>query len=325
VTRIISQILTFIGGLYFFLEFILPKEIKYQGSSFEFGAYLDEVSVGLTLISSMAIGLGIINILLVHGLKITRSKKNNAPSIVLIASLIFTLVFLFLSWKQEDQIQESWKTTQSINVYLNLNKEKPKAEILEKVKINLKILTNNENVPEGIEKVEYKKTLNDFIEKIEKLSPDVVDFEGISVLLIEEIQNGISNLKKIGTLNANKQREDGVIWKIDHLIFYGLFFPLGSSMFSLLGFYITYAAFRSFKIKSLESTIMMISALIIILGQIPQGVIYISSDLPQVRFWIMGNISTPAFRAIYFCSAIAGLSLAVRMWFSMDKNPFLSK
>jgi hypothetical protein len=96
-------------------------------------------------------------------------------------------------------------------------------------------------------------------------------------------------------------------------------------MFSLLAFYIAYAAYRSFKIRSIESGIMMFTAFIVILGQIPQGIMYISSDLPAIRLWLMQYLSTPAMRAIYFSSAIAGLSIAVRMWLSIDKNPISSK
>ena len=51
---------TFIGGLYFFLEFILPADI----SGFKFGIYHEEVSLGVQLIGLMAIGLGIITSLL---------------------------------------------------------------------------------------------------------------------------------------------------------------------------------------------------------------------------------------------------------------------
>jgi hypothetical protein len=42
--------------------------------------------------------------------------------------------------------------------------------------------------------------------------------------------------------------------------------PLEATVMALLGFYITYAAYRAFRIRSLEATVMMLSAAIVILG-----------------------------------------------------------
>lgn len=47
--------------------------------------------------------------------------------------------------------------------------------------------------------------------------------------------------------------------------------PLAATVMALLGFYITYAAYRAFRIRSLEATVMMISATIMILGSDPVG------------------------------------------------------
>ena len=96
-TKRIAQIITFLGGLYFFLEFLLPEVVDVNGTSFKFNTYHQDISIGIALISSMAIGLGVINILLVHGLKIFRSKKNILPSAVLIISFFVTLIFLSLT------------------------------------------------------------------------------------------------------------------------------------------------------------------------------------------------------------------------------------
>jgi hypothetical protein len=42
--------------------------------------------------------------------------------------------------------------------------------------------------------------------------------------------------------------------------------PLEATVMALLGFYITYAAYRAFRIRSLEATVMMLSAAVVILG-----------------------------------------------------------
>ena len=100
--------------------------------------------------------------------------------------------------------------------------------------------------------------------------------------------------------------------------------PLGSAMFSLLAFYIVTAAYRSLRIRSLEALVMMIPALIVMLGQIPHGPLYVSESLPDIRRWLLENLNTAAFRAIFFGSAIAGLAMAIRMWLSLEKSPLSS-
>ena len=89
------------------------------------------------------------------------------------------------------------------------------------------------------------------------------------------------------------------------------------SMFSLLGFYVATAAFKAFKIKSFESFLMMLSALIVILGQVPFGV-KIWNGFPSLRLWLLSVPSTGAFRAITLGAFIAGLVMALRMWFSLE-------
>ena len=45
-----------------------------------------------------------------------------------------------------------------------------------------------------------------------------------------------------------------------------IYTPLGATVMALLGFYITYAAYRALRIRSLEATVMMLSAAVVILG-----------------------------------------------------------
>jgi hypothetical protein len=92
-------------------------------------------------------------------------------------------------------------------------------------------------------------------------------------------------------------------------------------MFSLLAFYIATAAYRSFRVRSLEALIMMIAAVVVMLGQIPHGPLYVWDKLPAMRLWLLQNLSTPAFRAVYFGAAIAGLAMSVRMWLSLERSP----
>lgn len=111
----------------------------------------------------------------------------------------------------------------------------------------------------------------------------------------------------------------------------GVFVGLSSAIFSLLALYIAAAAYRAFRIKSGEAALMMFTALLVMLGQIPMGTamcnplferLGIAGGIVPVRGWIMEVINTAAFRGIYFGSAIAWLAMGIRMWLSMETGSF---
>jgi len=111
----------------------------------------------------------------------------------------------------------------------------------------------------------------------------------------------------------------------------GLFTGLSSAIFSLLALYIAAAAYRAFRIKSGEAALMMLTALLVMLGQIPMGtaacdplfrLLGVEGGIAPVRSWIMEVINAAAFRGIFFGASIAGLAMGIRMWLSMEMGSF---
>jgi hypothetical protein len=119
------------------------------------------------------------------------------------------------------------------------------------------------------------------------------------------------------------------------VLFTGLFVPLQAATFSLLAFYIASAAYRAFRIQTAEAALMMASAFIVMLGQVPIGG-WLTSSLPTsgalaffrleaLGEWIMSWLNTPAQRGIVFGIAIGALAMSLRIWLSLERGTFFSE
>ncbi|MCC6954773.1 MAG: hypothetical protein IT290_11710, partial [Deltaproteobacteria bacterium] len=80
---------TFIAGLYFFLEYALPADIN----GFQFGKYHEQVLQGIQMVSIVTIGLGIINIFMVYGKSLIAKKKGWINSLALIGGFLMMMAF----------------------------------------------------------------------------------------------------------------------------------------------------------------------------------------------------------------------------------------
>jgi hypothetical protein len=100
---------------------------------------------------------------------------------------------------------------------------------------------------------------------------------------------------------------------------------LGSTTFSLLTFYMASAAYRAFKVKSLEAAVMAVSAVIVMMGQVPLGMWLTQSlpsqaQVPTLSSWILYIPNTAAYRAVMFGIMMGALATALRIWLSLERG-----
>ena len=93
-------------------------------------------------------------------------------------------------------------------------------------------------------------------------------------------------------------------------------------MFSTIGFYIVSAAYRAFRIRSGEATLMLAAAFVVMVGQVPVGA-YLTSGLPadgflsifrleNLSYWILKEPNMAAWRGISFGIEVGALAMALR-------------
>lgn len=124
---------------------------------------------------------------------------------------------------------------------------------------------------------------------------------------------------------ANTLSEQGLVEKTPlleqgfKLLFDYTLVQLDAAMFSLIAFYIFSAAYRAFRIRSVEAGILMFTAIVVMIGVVPLGAT-ISPYLPEVANRILTSLNAPVQRAIEFGVGIGGLAMAIRLWLSLERG-----
>jgi len=96
-------------------------------------------------------------------------------------------------------------------------------------------------------------------------------------------------------------------------MFVNMVSPLQSTMFALLSFYVASAAYRAFRARNVEATILLIAAIIVMMGRIPFGDMITGGRMTPLSEWIMSIPNAAAQRGIIIGAALGAASMSIRI------------
>ena len=99
------KLVTFLGGIYFFLEFVLPDTVF----GVKIDAYHDQISSGFITVGAMAAGLGLINLLMQHGSRIVFRRREWVYSAALLTGLAVMIVVTYNDWSGTRRVAKRWR------------------------------------------------------------------------------------------------------------------------------------------------------------------------------------------------------------------------
>ena len=102
-------------------------------------------------------------------------------------------------------------------------------------------------------------------------------------------------------------------WIFDHIQF-----PLQAATFSLLAFFVAMAAYRGLRLRSLESLAFVVTAVVVLIGQVPVGR-YLSEFVPTLKDWILDVPSTAGVRGIIIGVALGTIATGLRVLIGFDR------
>lgn len=105
-----------------------------------------------------------------------------------------------------------------------------------------------------------------------------------------------------------------------YLFFYNnILLNLSATMYSVLAFYIGSAAYRSFRVRSIDATMLLLTSVIVMLGAVPIGQA-IWGGFPTLSSWIGANINTPVLRAMSIGLTLGALTQSMRNLIGIERG-----
>lgn len=117
----------------------------------------------------------------------------------------------------------------------------------------------------------------------------------------------------LGLADARGPASPAVSW-----IFQYIQIPLQATIFSLLAFFVASAAYRAFRVRSLDTFIMLVVGLIVLLGQVPLGAA-IWDKIASAKDWLLSYPSTGGARGIILGAALGAVLTGLRVLLGVDR------
>jgi len=102
-------------------------------------------------------------------------------------------------------------------------------------------------------------------------------------------------------------------------VYYYAQYPLQATMFSLLAFFIASAAFRAFRIRTFQASLLAVTAVLVMIGRVPVGE-KLWPGFPDFIEWIMNVPQLAGKRAIMIGAALGAISTALKVLTGLERT-----
>lgn len=94
---------------------------------------------------------------------------------------------------------------------------------------------------------------------------------------------------------------------------------LQGTMFSVLAFFVASAAYRAFRARSLEATVLLVAGVFVMFGRVPLGE-YLVTGVGSISDWIMSVPNTAARRGIIIGISLGGIATSIKIIVGIERS-----
>jgi len=162
----------------------------------------------------------------------------------------------------------------------------------------------------------------------------VVVYVGFFTMLLAGLIGGIKNPEPLQLIAADGVPYQETVYVPFQWMYDWMFAPMQATMFSVLAFYIASAAYRAFRARTKEATVLLVTAIIVMLGRVPLGALLIQWQpfdgvggteqtldfLPWLTEWLLNNPSMAAQRGIMMGVGLGMIATSLRIIFGIERT-----
>ena len=101
-------------------------------------------------------------------------------------------------------------------------------------------------------------------------------------------------------------------------IYNNMLVPLQGTMFSILAFFVASAAYRAFRARTKEATVLLLAAIIVMAGRVPLGE-YIFAPISSVSDWVLNVLNTGARRGIIIGISLGAIATSLKIILGIER------
>ena len=122
----------------------------------------------------------------------------------------------------------------------------------------------------------------------------------------------------VGFWSHGETRTDGVQTAFGWLYDYTMV-PLQGTMFSILAFFIASAAYRAFRARSREASVLLVAAVVVMMGRVPLGQFLMPWTWDATQ-WLLNVLNSAVRRAILIGVSMGSVALSLKIILGIERS-----